>query len=239
MFRSDDEFEDGTQILPFYWDSRKVVNVSRSRVGSGAPLGARPLPWLGCLACKHLTWIFRSLVSPASAPPAEWSPAAGGALSWAQSLFCPEPPVRCGPGTGCGPALLVPPRLALGFLQWKFHPKRRLSRELGAGPGPEPSESWGSGSGLELWSQSSLTRPPDITLWPTPVLRSSFCRPPLHTLGRDKSSNLTVTRQTCNHQAVKGEWEMDVRGIIMFDINTISNFYSKKKSNPTSLECTL
>ena len=81
MFRSDDEFEDGTQILPFYWDSRKVVNVSRSRVGSGAPRGARPLPWLGCLACKHLTWIFRSLVSPASAPPAEWSPAAGSELS--------------------------------------------------------------------------------------------------------------------------------------------------------------
>ena len=34
---SDDEFEDGTQIEPFSCDSRKVVIVSGSRVGSGAP----------------------------------------------------------------------------------------------------------------------------------------------------------------------------------------------------------
>ena len=67
--RSDDESEDGTQDRHICCDSRKVVNVSLSRppVGSGATRGARPLPRLGCFACKHLTWIFRSLVSPASA----------------------------------------------------------------------------------------------------------------------------------------------------------------------------
>ena len=136
MFRSDDEFEDGPQIEPFYGDSRKVVNVSRSRVGSGASRGARPLPWLGCLACKHLTWIFRSLVSPVSAV----SPACRVEPGRAEHnhFFVLSPRSVC----RLAVARLCLSRLASArsrFPSVKISPEASTERELGAGPGPEPS----------------------------------------------------------------------------------------------------
>ena len=72
------------KIETFYFDSRKVVNGSRSRVG-----GSWTRPCLG-FACKHLTWIFRSLVSPAPARP--WP-----GLDPAQSLFLSWHRQRLGP----------------------------------------------------------------------------------------------------------------------------------------------
>ena len=63
---SDDELEDGTTdrtILLWFKESRYCESVPGRVRGCS---WARPPARLGCLACKHLTWIF-SLVSPASA----------------------------------------------------------------------------------------------------------------------------------------------------------------------------
>lgn len=136
--RSDDESEDGTQDRHICCDSRKVVNVSLSRppVGSGATRGARPLPRLGCFACKHLTWIFRSLVSPASAI----SPVEAELRAEHNHFFVLSPAHRpVWPGSAC-------PRLASAgsgsslSVSFSSQSPLRVKFSLRAGPEPSPED---------------------------------------------------------------------------------------------------
>ena len=124
------------KIETFCCDLRKVVNVSRPPVGSGATRGARPLPRLGCFACKHLTWIFRSLVSPASAMRSRLqSPAEAELRAEHNHFFVLSPAERpVWPGSACPRLASAGSSLSVSFSsQWKFHPKRWLRA------GPEPS----------------------------------------------------------------------------------------------------
>ena len=210
---SDDEFEDGTQIEPFSCDSRKVVIVSGSRVGSGASRGARPLPWLGCFACKHLTWIFRSLVSPgiSVSPACRAQTGRGRAKSWAQSLFCPEQSLsQSGTLRQQAVARLCLARARRGSLSVSFSENFTRSVDwagncLDVSPGPSRVLRIRIRTGGRL----SHRWPVILTqLW-APDLQSSICRPPLHTLGMDKSTNLTVTRHglaSIKQSRESGKW---------------------------------
>ena len=108
------------------------------------------LPWLGCFACKHLTWIFRSLVSPgiSVSPACRAQTGRGRAQSWAQSLFCPEQSLSQS-GQWLGSAW---PRLAAARSRF---PSVKISPEASTEPGTAwmwaraRAESSGSGSGVE------------------------------------------------------------------------------------------